>query len=72
MPEVILRGYECARCGHKWVPRDDDKPKVCPKCKSPYWDKPRSHPRKNAIDNTKLSDALKKMIKQEKLQDKNR
>lgn len=41
MPEVILRGYECTRCKHQWVPRDNEKPKVCPKCKSPYWDTPR-------------------------------
>lgn len=36
--------FECTRCGHKWMPRNPDKkPKVCPnpKCKSPYWDRPR-------------------------------
>jgi len=38
MPEVTLRGYECSRCNHQWVPRDSEKPRVCPKCKSPYWD----------------------------------
>jgi len=41
--EIILEGYKCERCSHKWVPRkksgEDDKPIVCPKCKSPYWDK---------------------------------
>jgi NADH pyrophosphatase NudC (nudix superfamily) len=36
-----LKGWECERCGHTWVPRDEDQPRVCPKCKSPYWDKPR-------------------------------
>ena len=34
-------GYRCERCGHEWLPRNDQAPKVCPKCKSPYWDKPR-------------------------------
>ena len=32
-------GYRC-RCGHEWVPkslRSKELPKVCPKCKSPYW-----------------------------------
>lgn len=25
-----------------WLPREKDRdPKVCPKCKSPYWDRPR-------------------------------
>jgi len=41
MPEITLRGYKCSRCNHTWVPRDEGKPTVCPKCKSPYWDKPR-------------------------------
>ena len=31
----------CTRCGHKWYPRTPERPRVCPKCKSPYWDKPR-------------------------------
>ena len=38
--KVILEGYECERCKHKWLPRGEA-PKVCPKCKSPYWDRPR-------------------------------
>jgi len=42
MPKIKLEGYMCCRCGHKWIPRDmKDKPKVCPKCKSPYWDTPK-------------------------------
>jgi len=42
MGEIILKGYQCERCSHKWVPREGGNyPKVCPKCKSPYWDKPR-------------------------------
>jgi len=34
---------ECLRCGHTWRPRTDKLPAVCPnpKCKSPYWNKPR-------------------------------
>jgi transcription initiation factor IIE alpha subunit len=32
----------CERCKHKWVPRGQvNKPTVCPKCKSPYWDRER-------------------------------
>lgn len=38
MGEILQKGYECERCHHKWTPRFDEKPRVCPKCKSPYWD----------------------------------
>lgn len=41
MPKVTVAGFRCERCGHEWVPRGAKKPKVCPKCKSPYWDTPR-------------------------------
>ena len=42
MAKVTLAGYQCERCEHKWVPRNESfEPKVCPKCKSPYWDRPR-------------------------------
>jgi hypothetical protein len=41
MGEITLKGFECERCQHQWVPREEDYPRVCPKCKSPYWDKPR-------------------------------
>jgi hypothetical protein len=27
----------CARCGHKWYLRKPRLPRVCPRCKSPYW-----------------------------------
>jgi predicted Zn-ribbon and HTH transcriptional regulator len=37
---VMLLGCRC-RCGHEWLPRGDEKPTVCPKCKSPRWDKPK-------------------------------
>jgi predicted Zn-ribbon and HTH transcriptional regulator len=39
---IKLLGFHCERCGGEWVPRDIEKPpRVCPKCKSPYWDRPR-------------------------------
>ena len=41
MAEITIKGFQCDRCGHQWVPREEDYPRVCPKCKSPYWDKPR-------------------------------
>lgn len=39
---ITVMGYQCERCDHQWIPRDfDTEPRVCPKCKSPYWNKPR-------------------------------
>lgn len=43
--------YNCLRCGHAWFPRSpvaadaaipgEAIPRVCPKCKSPYWNRPK-------------------------------
>lgn len=45
---VPLIGCRC-RCGHEWLPRDrDDKPRVCPKCKSPNWDRAKKFERGTA------------------------
>jgi len=38
--KLQLWGYRCERCGHEWIPHDQT-PRICPKCKSPYWDRPR-------------------------------
>lgn len=37
----MLPRYKCLRCGHEWIPRSDERPRICPKCKSAYWDKPK-------------------------------
>jgi hypothetical protein len=34
-----ILGVKCKRCKHSWVLRREQLPKVCPKCKSPYWNK---------------------------------
>jgi hypothetical protein len=42
MHEIKVSGFRCSRCKHEWVPNSPDKkPKVCPRCKSPYWDRER-------------------------------
>jgi DNA-directed RNA polymerase subunit RPC12/RpoP len=42
MATITLSGFRCDRCGHEWFPRDKtQEPVVCPKCKSPYWNRPR-------------------------------
>lgn len=39
---IKIDGFKCLRCGHEWAPRDIAvEPVICPKCKSPYWNKPK-------------------------------
>jgi len=38
---ISVAGYECERCQYKWQARKKIEPKVCPKCKSPYWNVPK-------------------------------
>jgi hypothetical protein len=38
--KVEIPKLKCKRCPHEWIPRTDDV-RTCPKCRSPYWDKPR-------------------------------
>jgi Zn finger protein HypA/HybF involved in hydrogenase expression len=32
---------QCKRCYHVWTPRKQEV-RMCPKCKSPWWDKEKS------------------------------
>ena len=43
MARILIEGFLCERCKYRWVPRQSTKkePKICPKCKSAYWNKPR-------------------------------
>jgi len=48
---IELPNLKCLRCQHEWIPNRPFEPKVCPKCKSPYWNKPKwkqSGKKKNA------------------------
>jgi hypothetical protein len=38
---IELPTLKCLRCRHEWIPNRPVEPKVCPKCKSPYWNKPK-------------------------------
>ena len=39
--ELNIPTLNCLRCGHEWIPNRPVEPKVCPKCNSPYWNKPK-------------------------------
>ena len=47
MAYVLIEGYMCERCSYRWGSRTGTgvrtktDPRVCPKCKSPYWNRPR-------------------------------
>ncbi len=40
---ITVLGYRCERCNHEWIPRGEriEEPRLCPKCHSPWWNKPR-------------------------------
>lgn len=40
MSKKRVERYECGceKCGHEWVTRNSEVPKICPKCKSHLWD----------------------------------
>ncbi len=41
---ITLMGFRCERCEHEWVPRGgaEEEPRVCPKCRSPWWNRPKN------------------------------
>jgi DNA-directed RNA polymerase subunit RPC12/RpoP len=58
---ITVMGYRCERCEHEWIPRDfEDEPRVCPKCKSPYWNRPRRSPMAYEEFRDKIKTTLKK------------
>ncbi len=44
-----MKTLKCLRCGHKWHPRSDNRPQLCPACKSRAWDKKRTRNIKHKI-----------------------
>ena len=65
MAYVMIEGYLCERCQYRWGSRSGsglrskNDPKVCPKCKTPYWNLPRRNnvaPEKQAAPWNKASE----------------
>lgn len=59
---ITVMGYRCERCSHEWIPKDAEiEPSVCPKCKSPYWNKPRKNARPMTYES--FRDAIRHSLK---------
>jgi len=43
--KIKIIKLRCKRCGWEWTPRQQEI-RICPKCKSPYWDKERKNGKK--------------------------
>lgn len=58
---ITVMGYRCERCDHEWVPRGErsDEPRICPKCHSPWWNKPRKSMMTYDVFKKKILDTLK-------------
>ena len=52
MAYVMIPGFLCERCAHRWIRKQPGtpEPKVCPKCKSPYWNTQRQRPLRSDVD----------------------
>ena len=60
---ITVMGFRCERCDHEWIPRDLKKePSVCPKCKSPYWNRPRKKPT-SMVTYEEFRDRIQKTLK---------
>ena len=57
----VLAQRTCLRCGKAWWPRSQRKPKRCPQCKNPYWDRPRQQ---KEPPTPKTYDALTKALQE--------
>lgn len=39
---ITVKQLHCLRCGYDWIPKkQDEMPRTCAGCGSPYWDKAR-------------------------------
>ena len=34
----VVKLHKCKRCGKRWFPRKPGTPRICPTCKTTYWD----------------------------------
>ncbi|HOA81309.1 MAG: hypothetical protein WDA59_11080 [Methanofastidiosum sp.] len=44
--EIKFTKLKCKRCNYEWLPRKEELPITCPKCRSPYWRRERINKKK--------------------------
>jgi predicted Zn-ribbon and HTH transcriptional regulator len=37
----VVKLHKCRRCGKTWFPRSARTPRMCPTCKTAYWNTPK-------------------------------
>lgn len=52
---------QCKRCGHSWFTRKEGSPKVCGRCRSPYWNTPKKKTYPKPIQRVPLDDINERM-----------
>jgi len=48
---MTIHIHQCKRCPHEWASKSEH-PVMCPRCKTPYWDRER---KKKKVDNNEES-----------------
>ncbi len=58
MSDVKLPTFECLRCGHRWHPKKEEKPRCCGFCKSSYWDSPTMSGNESVVKRRHVSECV--------------
>lgn len=65
MAKIQMDGYRCERCMHEWAPRNTtDIPRVCPSCKSAYWNRPKKIRHEAIAPKTTKIEAIEQILPQ--------
>ena len=59
MPRIMIEGYLCSQCGHRWAPDalGGSLPRQCPSCGSAHWDLSDN----NGADRKRASEAARRL-----------
>jgi hypothetical protein len=58
---IEIPSCKCERCGYTWYLRYPQKPRVCPSCKSPYWQASSDFIKDLNIDSQKAQEIIKEL-----------